>query len=58
MSSTQQQSRYASNLLPASTDTLASTPLWQARPEFLSTDERVELSYQRAKSVVQHYSES
>lgn len=56
MSSTQQQSVQAQDSLPISAKTLASTPLWQIRHEFLSIKERAELAYQRAQSVVQHYS--
>ncbi|KAF5319139.1 hypothetical protein D9619_008532 [Psilocybe cf. subviscida] len=55
MPPTPHQSAQASHLLPVSTEKLAKTPLWQTRPEFLSIEERVELSYKRAQSVVQHY---
>lgn len=55
MPPTPHQSAQASHLLPESTGKLAKTPLWQTRPEFLSIEERVELSYKRAQSVVQHY---
>ncbi|KAF5345829.1 hypothetical protein D9756_010898 [Leucocoprinus leucothites] len=34
---------------------LAKTLLWQTLPEFLSFEERVNLSFERAKSIVQHY---
>ncbi|KAJ3568328.1 hypothetical protein NP233_g5786 [Leucocoprinus birnbaumii] len=38
-----------------STANLARTSLWQTLPEFLSYEERVKLSFERAKSVVRHY---
>ncbi|THU80154.1 acyl-CoA dehydrogenase NM domain-like protein [Dendrothele bispora CBS 962.96] len=37
------------------TTALASSPLWQIRPEALSFDQRIKLSYERCKSVVQAY---
>ncbi|KAF9057220.1 acyl-CoA dehydrogenase/oxidase [Panaeolus papilionaceus] len=38
-----------------STAKLATTPLWRTRPESLSYEERIKLSYERAKSIVEHY---
>jgi len=38
------------------TSKLAKTSLWQTFPEFLPIEERIKLTYERAKSIVQHYS--
>ena len=38
------------------TSKLAKTLLWQTFPEFLPIEERIKLTYERANSVVQHYS--
>jgi hypothetical protein len=40
----------------STTNKLARTPLWQTFPEFLPIEERFKLTYERAKSIVQHYS--
>jgi len=40
----------------STTNKLARTPLWQTLPEFLPIEERIKLTYERAKSIVQHYS--
>ncbi|KAF9443135.1 acyl-CoA dehydrogenase NM domain-like protein [Macrolepiota fuliginosa MF-IS2] len=39
----------------SSTAKLVRTPLWQALPELLHYEERIKLSYERAKSIVQYY---
>ncbi|PPQ72286.1 hypothetical protein CVT24_004675 [Panaeolus cyanescens] len=52
---TQSRSKQVSLSQPTSTVELAKTPLWRIRVESLSEDERIKLSYKRAKSLALHY---
>ena len=47
---------FMSRQTSSTTNKLARTPLWQTLPEFLPIEERIKLTYERAKSIVQHYS--
>ncbi|PPQ65120.1 hypothetical protein CVT24_003011 [Panaeolus cyanescens] len=56
LTSTQQNTTRPHPLpLPKSTSKLAQTHIWQTRPETLSYEDRLKLSYERSKSIVQHY---
>lgn len=43
-------------LRPYTTVSLSQTPLWRSLPETLSHDKQVQLTYERCRSLIQHYS--